>query len=950
MTARPISPARPATGAFAVPFAGPTDPHATVAELAGQLAGAARAGNPLDAFLYAAGMVQAAEDRLAGTWTAPRRLAHHLRDRTGPPAAPPTGPPPEPSAAPPVKPSTAPPADPLGSALDRAARLAARTPVLHKAVRWTRDLADATDELAALVLDPAPLPSALYRRLVRLVERFDAAPVLRRTLGSAVRRPPSCFCSFDQYPADLAELARRFDAARPLPAGLPLLVVGVRTSGSYLGPLLAAALRRAGHRAVTGCTVRPGQAVLPGRERELARLLAAGGQALVVDDPPVTGRSLAEVAAGLCGQGFPVDAVSVLVAVEREAPSLGPYRVVALARPDWEVDRLTSSDAVRALVREAVPGAADWPRLEVGPAGSPGRGLHRTVPVTGHPADGPPVPLRVETVGLGHLGRRAAEYAALLPGLVPEVRYLENGLMIRQEVPAVAPVRALDAARYVAARQRALAVGADRSARLVGRGPVWEEAGRLFAPLFGRGAVVLRPLLADPVARALTRAARPYVVDGRTGADRWTGRDGRWVKTDWAEGAFSHLDLACYDPAWDLAGLAVCPPPATDTDTGADADAGYGAEVRSAYERLTGERIDPAHWCLARLVQVRHGVSERPLGRWERRRASARAVQEFLAEVYLSDLPAAPTGADGPGAGWCVLDLDGVLETDPLGFPASSPLGMLALRALRAHGFRPLPATGRSLPEVQDRCRAYGLAGGVAEYGAVLHLPGRPPLPLADRDGSEVRALAGESDGLVVDPLARWTARVSHRHPGGRYTGLDRRTADRIAAATGTGVVRGEQQTDFLPPGVGKAAGVRALLAELGDPGAVPVFAAGDGPADRELLRWARLGAAPAHAAPEAKAVARVGGSCYQAGLAEAVAVLLGHRPGGCARCRPPRPSAESRALLALLALPEAGMPGLPARLLRLACRSAGSAVGGGGRPACRPGGPAVGGGGRRAG
>ncbi|MFF2815685.1 HAD hydrolase family protein [Kitasatospora cineracea] len=928
MTARPISPARPAPGTVAVPFAGPADPHATVAELARQLAGAARAGDPLDAFLYAAGMVQAAEDRLAGTWTAPRRLARHLRDRTGPPAEPPAGPPTDHPAGP--------PADPLGSALDRAARLAARTPVLDKAVRWTRDLADATDELAAPVLDSAPLPSVLYRRLFRLVERFDAAPVLRRTLGSAVRRPPSCFCSFDQYPADLAELARRFDAARPLPAGLPLLVVGVRTSGSYLGPLLAAALRRAGHRAVTGCTVRPGQAVLPGRERELARLLAAGGQALVVDDPPVTGRSLAEVAAGLCGQGFPADAVSVLVAVEREPPSLGPYRVVALARPDWEVDRLTSPDAVRALVRRAVPGAADWARLEVGPAGSPGRGLHRTVPVTGHPADGPPVPLRVETVGLGHLGRRAAEYAALLPGLVPEVRWLENGLMVRQDILSAAPVRALDAARYVAARQRALAVGADRSVRLVGRGPVWEEAGRLFAPLFGRGAVVLRPLLADPVARALTRAARPYVVDGRTGADRWTGRDGRWVKTDWAEGAFSHLDLAAYDPAWDLAGLALSPPHhASATDEGPGAR--YGAEVRSAYERLTGERIDPARWCLARLVQVQHGVSARPLDRAERRRASARAVQEFLAEVYLSDLPAAPNGADGadgPGAGWCVLDLDGVLETDPLGFPASSPLGMLALRALRAHGFRPLPATGRSLPEVQDRCRAYGLAGGVAEYGAVLHLPGRPPLPLADRDGSEVRAVAGELDGMVVDPLARWTARVSRRHPGGRYTGLDRRTADRIAAATGTRVVRGEQQTDFLPPGAGKAAGVRALLAELGDPGAVPVFAAGDGPADRELLRWARLGTAPAHAAPEAKAVARVGGSSYQAGLAEAVAVLLGHRPGGCARCRPPRPSAQSRALLALLALPEAGMPGLPARLFRLACRSGGLAVGGGGRRA----------------
>ncbi|WP_435302920.1 HAD family hydrolase [Kitasatospora phosalacinea] len=252
---------------------------------------------------------------------------------------------------------------------------------------------------------------------------------------------------------------------------------------------------------------------------------------------------------------------------------------------------------------------------------------------------------------------------------------------------------------------------------------------------------------------------------------------------------------------------------------------------------------------------------------------------------------------------------------------------MLALRALRAHGFRPLPATGRSLPELQDRCRAYGLAGGVAEYGAVVHLPGRAPLPLADRDGAAVRALAARSADLEVDPLARWTARVSRRQPDGRRTGLDGRTAGRIAAATGTRTVRGEQQTDFLPPGVGKAAGVRALLAELGDPGAVPVFAAGDGPADLELLRWARLGTAPAHAPAELRSAARVSASAYQAGLAEGVAALLGHRPGGCPRCRPPRPAPGSRALLALLALPEAGPAGTPARLAELSSAVGGLAV-----------------------
>lgn len=74
-----------------------------------------------------------------------------------------------------------------------------------------------------------------------------------------------------------------------------------------------------------------------------------------------------------------------------------------------------------------------------------------------------------------------------------------------------------------------------------------------------------------------------------------------------------------------------------------------------------------------------------------------------------------------PADGLCAFDLDGVLETRWHDFPAITPAGALALRALSRHGFRPVLATGRSLREVQSRCAAYRLAGGVAEYGAVIY-------------------------------------------------------------------------------------------------------------------------------------------------------------------------------------------------------------------------------------
>ena len=44
--------------------------------------------------------------------------------------------------------------------------------------------------------------------------------------------------------------------------------------------------------------------------------------------------------------------------------------------------------------------------------------------------------------------------------------------------------------------------------------------------------------------------------------------------------------------------------------------------------------------------------------------------------------------------------------------PSCTPLGVLCLRALVCHGYRPILATGRSLDEVRDRVDAIGTVDG----------------------------------------------------------------------------------------------------------------------------------------------------------------------------------------------------------------------------------------------
>src|SRR5207302_6312981 len=80
------------------------------------------------------------------------------------------------------------------------------------------------------------------------------------------------------------------------------------------------------------------------------------------------------------------------------------------------------------------------------------------------------------------------------------------------------------------------------------------------------------------------------------------------------------------------------------------------------------------------------------------RRVLARFEQSYLARLLLADV-AVPF--QGP---LCAIDIDGVLETSTLGYSSCTPLGVLCLRALARHGYRPVLVTGRSLGEVQDRC------------------------------------------------------------------------------------------------------------------------------------------------------------------------------------------------------------------------------------------------------
>ncbi|WP_161369990.1 HAD hydrolase family protein [Streptomyces sp. SID5643] len=890
------------------------DLYADVTELHRGLVDSAERGNPLDAFLYAAGLVQVCEDHLAGTpWLLSRAAAQLDGTRTG---------------------------TVLGRALNGAVTTTGLTPGTRRLRAWLpvpRQLTDAlADAVTARPADAGNDRSGIPEPSVVLLERLGAQvpPPLTDLLRHSVLRPPSCFRSFDQHPRDIVALVRRFAGTHP-DRNRPLLVIGVRTSGSYMAPLAGAALRAEGYARVTVRTTRPAGGTVRADAAALRRAGRDGTLALLIDDPPITGGSLVGVARALLRAGFSADRVVVLVAAfaDRPVPAFlpGQPRIVLPPR-SWHIRDLLGVAHLRRTLAALLPDQ-EVLGLKADEPGLPSRWSRLRVPLTARVRSGAgdrDVHMLAQGAGTGYFGRHTLAVAEALDGLVPRVHGFHDGVLLSErrfgenglppDLAATHQIPAGDVVRYVVQRRARVPLAADRSPLLRGCQPVWEIAARMFAGRCGRLGSPLRPLLVDPLVRDLLQTSSASLVDGQMTDGRWSPGPGGWTKADFNEGYFSHLDLAAYDAVYDLSGAAQA---RLDLENG----------LLAAYERLTDSRVPAARWCV---YGVAHGWNTERLihagacagpGEADARRARARAVQEFLAGLYLRDAPdAAATVPSDEAAtgGWCALDVDGVLESDLSGAPASSPAGMLALRGLRAHGYHVLPATGRPVPELIDRCRAYDLQGGVAEYGALVYDAERnrcvPLVTGPDRAG--LTRLLLELPSVSLDPQYQCCVRVSRGWGAGRRA-LDAGTVLQVASrpeADGFVVVQGETQTDFVPADVDKATGLAVLLDMLGAPeGTRPVLAVGDSAGDIPMLRWARHGFAPANAAPEVRAAGiTVLRRPYQAGLADAVTRLLGHSPGRCPGCRAPSLSSADAALAALLGIPEAGRAGMPVRLARL--------------------------------
>lgn len=870
-------------------------------------------------------------------------------------------------------------------------------------VAWQQHVTDLVEHLAATVMASATSAQTPWRHgtgvvdaaardgsadertaaLVRAVTAF--APALPPGLREKTPVLPSCFQTFDLGVEDVRELGERVATAIQ-PSNDPLVVVGVRTSGSYLAPLLTAVLRDRGFALVETITLRPGIPVLGGTASSVRAAVRRGARFIVTDDPPVSGSSLARVVEQLVRAGVPRPSVSLayprFIDTPADLPGLQGYSQVVLPWADWDVHRRLTPDAVRAELEAMFGDGIAVTFVELAGERRPRRAeAHvRAVFRVGYsegpdPGDGSEPGdgsrhVAVQGVGIGYYGEHVVAVADALKSYSPVVHGLRDGLLYRDWIDDALRV---DRARlgedvltgglaaYVAERRDRLPAACDRSVALAGSRPVWEAAAVEVSQSFGRAWPIAQVLAVNPIVRRILHVPSPCVTDGAMELEHWfvgndSGEPAQLRTVGFQRRAFWHHGLSSYDSAFDLAGAMT-----------ADLDVPSSSSLLERYAALTGDVVSPERWLLLRLAQLWGRRRCEPDSTATARAAAARALQAYFATVFLADvMPDRSDMAGAEPAPLCALDVDGVLESEHLGFPSLTMASAFALRALRMHGYRPVLATGRSLEEVRERCLAYGLVGGVAEYGSALYVSASDEVhdlvpPDVRQELAALRTRLSAVPGVVVDPRYRHGVRAWVNGSRGTRP-LPAEVLASVAARTpNVRIVEGEGQTDFVAAAVDKGTGLGRLIAALvshQDASTAPAIAlaVGDTASDAPMLALARYRAVPAHAS------AMLHGddlwrspAPYQVGLGQAVDRFLGHRqvPGwrarepiwaarpdrrlrtnsvrarvsratgrrlaelGCEQCALPCPDRATQALLLLLSSTEAGRRGLPGRALR---------------------------------
>jgi haloacid dehalogenase-like hydrolase len=745
------------------------------------------------------------------------------------------------------------------------------------------------------------------------------------------RRPtvPAAFRSQDLTHFDILSLGQAFVRAFPQREH-PVLVVGIRTAGSYFAPLLQAYLRTQGYLHLDCVTIRPKNGIAPWEHERLVRGARRGALAVILDEPANTGSTLAKGVDLLRRAGIAADNIIGLFPVHPsrrdwqsgyEFLPLSGIRILPLEPEQWSKHRSMEPDAATRLMEEyfARRGYSEIKTVAGETAGQLNAQLQRRSEEKFHTrlkrifevqsrtptGQAETRYVLAKSVGWGWLGYHAFIASDELSSFVPPVLGLRDGILytewLPQDRPAAArPGRDLllgSVASYVATRVRSLSLGSDPAPDLArdNRHRGFELLAHVLSKAYGwkLAAVLKRARIRLEVSRPA--CPLPTLIDGKMRPEEWIIGPGSFLKTDFEHHGLGKTKLNVTDPAYDLA-EAILYFRLSRGEENALIDR-YLDQTRDVgvKERLFLNKLLAGSWAMTtaldnlddpRLAHRHQEFNQQYVDAW-----NFLSVHTMRFCAGLCPDPATPRWRSP----LVVMDIDGVLDKQIFGFPSTTAAGIHALSLLHAHDLALAVNTARTVSEVKEFCKVYGLAGGVAEYGsAVWDAVGGQERVLVSTESLRqlelVRDALRQIPGVFLNDGYRHSIRA-YTFERGATVPLPTTVIRNLMTDLGVNRLHFHQtyiDTAVLAKEIDKGKGLLALLELAGQKG-LETWAIGDSEPDLAMFRVATRCFAPSHIS--CRSVARLLGCriarhSYQRGFLSAVRSMVHPEGGRCGRCR----------------------------------------------------------------
>ena len=751
--------------------------------------------------------------------------------------------------------------------------------------QWRGQWETVANELISALITPKPLHSVSIADVVSPVLRALAHRLPPR-LSAARIKIPSPFRGQDLTHFDVLQLGKKFVAGFP-DQRQALLLLGLRTAGSYFVPILQGYLRLIGFSDLQSMTIRPDKGISCWEANELKRHAARGALVLILDDPPGTGGTIALAVELLHQSGFPIACILALLPIHpsgrnwREHPgalSLSRIRIFSLHPEDWYKFQMLQptplqsrlDDYFRARGYRGAEVVARSPianrfncELEARSQQNRRTRLKRIceVRLVDHAGKAETRYILAKSVGWGWLSYGAFLAAAALSNFVPPVIGLRDGILYTEWLPQTNNNELPDreqmiesAASYVAARVRSLPLVVDPLPELLAdrQQKGFVRLSELLSKAYGWKvtAIMRRARLRKQL--ALARSPFPTLIDGKMRLDEWIRGSGSLLKTDFEHHGMGKNELNVADPAYDLAESILWLQLSE-----VEEDKLIGRYIEGSGDIDVSQRLF-LFKLLAGITAVTDAQSRvshctSSVHHLDAYRDYLQACRFLVVHTTrfcgsLCGRPHTPS-LHSP---LVVLDIDGVLDSRILGFPCTTAAGIRAIRLLHAHNIAGALNSARSLAEVKEYCKAYGLVGGVAEYGSVAWdavkglekaLVGREALKQLGSLRSELQNLPG----VFVNPDVYYSVQAC-TFENGCPVPIPQIIVEQLAMNLRLDLVRIQQNstdTVAVARGTDKGTGLREFLGFMGARDCKTV-AIGDSESDLPMFALATRSFAPA--------------------------------------------------------------------------------------------------------